>query len=76
VGHLEQSIRLHAFGPLLAAGLLVWSLRSWRAGTMWPWPSRALWPLPASIGMATALLFYWLLRLSREYGFGWLAFPR
>jgi len=79
VGHLEQSIRLHAFGPLLAAGLLVWSLRSWRAGTMWPWPSRARWPLPATIGMAAALLFYWLLRLwSRGSGLApWaaLAFP-
>jgi len=79
VGHLDQAVQLHAFGPLLAAGLLVWSLSSWRAGTMRPWSSQARWPLPASVGVAAALLLYWLLRLwSRGSGLApWaaLAFP-
>ena len=75
-GHLSDSVRLHAFGPLLALGLLTWSISSWRAGTMRPWPSQGRWPLPATIGVAAALLGYWLARLTLQYGFGWPAFPR
>jgi hypothetical protein len=75
-GQLGDSVRLHAFGPLLAVGLLVWSFSSWRTGTMRPWPSLARWPVPATLAVAAALLVYWLLRLTLTYGFGWPAFPR
>ncbi|MFZ0408006.1 MAG: DUF2752 domain-containing protein [Cyanobium sp.] len=63
LGHLDQAIQLHAFGPLLAAGLLVWSLASWRSGRLQPWPPQARWPAPVAAGAGAALLMYWLLRL-------------
>ncbi len=63
VGHLDQAIQLHAFGPLLAAGLLIWSLTSWRSGRLQPWPTQARWPAPLAVGAAASLLLYWLLRL-------------
>jgi len=70
VGHLEQSIRLHAFGPLLAAGLLVWSVLAIRRRQLWPFALRAR-PV---IALALALLLYWLARLALQYSSGWPAF--
>ncbi len=79
VGHLGDAIQLHAFGPLLAAGLLIWSFASWRSGRLQPWPTQARWPGPLAVGTAVALLLYWLLRLwNRSAGlapFAALAFP-
>ena len=72
VGHLEQSIRLHAFGPLLAAGLLVWSVLAIRWRQLWPFALRAR-PV---IALALALLLYWLARLALQYGLGLPAFLR
>ncbi|MFO7627942.1 MAG: DUF2752 domain-containing protein [Prochlorococcaceae cyanobacterium] len=58
-GDLVGSVELHAFGPLLAAALLWWSITAIRQRRLRP---RALpaWPM----GWAAAgLLGYWLVRL-------------
>lgn len=65
-GQLQLSWRLHAFGPLVAAGLLVWSLASIRRRRLLPLPLRA-----ATAGLFGLSLFgYWLLRLTLQFGFG------
>jgi hypothetical protein len=70
-GDLVGSVRFHAFGPPLAAGLLLWSLLALRQGRLWPrWPpvlanrARPAWVL------GLGLLSYWLLRLGLRYGLG------
>jgi hypothetical protein len=70
-GQLEQSVRLHAFGPLVAAVLVIWSVLAIRQGRLVP---RSLpgWPLGLA---AVALLLYWLLRMALSYGLGMNGFP-
>ena len=63
MGDLGSSLQLHAFGPPVAAGLLAWSVVSWRRGRLPPWPAQARWPAPLAIATTAALLLYWLLRL-------------
>jgi len=58
-GQLAEAVRWHAFGPLVAVGLLVWSLHSLRRGTAAPPP----WPRGLVVGAGVLLLLYWLLRL-------------
>jgi hypothetical protein len=60
-GELGESLRLHAFGPPLAALLLVWSaLALWQKR---PLPRGWRLELPAAGALAAALLAYWLGRL-------------
>jgi len=69
-GNLAGSIQLHAFGPLLAAGLLWWSLQAMRRRELLPFrvETRAMgW-------IAAALLSYWALRLGLSFT-GVHAFP-
>jgi hypothetical protein len=69
-GDLTGSVQLHAFGPLLAAGLLWWSVQAIRRRELLPLrlESRALgW-------IAAALLGYWALRLGLSFT-GLNAFP-
>ena len=59
-GQLSASVQWHAFGPLVAAGLIAWSI--------WAIVHRRLLPRicprrPLAVG-AVSLLVYWLLRLS------------
>jgi len=73
-GDLVGSLQLHAFGPLVAAALLGWSLAAIRQRRLLPLP------LPARSLAVTgaALLGYWLLRLGWRHGLGLagpLAFP-
>jgi hypothetical protein len=58
-GQLATSVRWHAFGPLVAVALLLWSVRSLRRGTASP---PAL-PRGLLVGGGALLLLYWLLRL-------------
>ena len=67
-GDLVASVQVHAFGPLVAAGLWGWSLLAIRQRRLWPrWP-RA-WPSPRQTrGLMAALVFvllaYWAGRLA------------
>ena len=73
-GDLSTAVRLHAFGPLAAAALIVWSVVAIRERRLVPQQLPA-WPLGWG---AAALLVYWLVRLVASYGpgaGGVLAFP-
>lgn len=73
-GDFSGAFQLHAFGPLVAAGLVIWSLaamRRQRLGLRGIKP----WHLAAT---ALALGAYWAMRLLFSYGLGLgglLAFP-
>jgi hypothetical protein len=69
-GNLGESVRWHAFGPLLAAGLLWWSAQAIRRRELLPLQLRT-----RSMGwIAAALLSYWALRLGLSFT-GFNAFP-
>lgn len=79
-GNLSESVRLHAFGPAVAAGLVVWSVLAIRQGRMVPKP-------PTGIGgpvvlrrlagtCLSGLLGYWMARLIMMHWLGWSTFPR
>jgi hypothetical protein len=62
-GDLGGSLQMHAFGPLVAAGLVWWSIRAIRQRRLRPrWLNSALsfWVLT---GASASLIGYWLLRL-------------
>ena len=67
---LQGSLQLHAFGPLLAFGLMGWSLLALRQRRLWP--RLRLGPVTNRLGpgtlalAASALLTYWLLRLALQ----------
>ncbi|MFZ9975057.1 MAG: DUF2752 domain-containing protein [Vulcanococcus sp.] len=62
-GQLSASIRWHAFGPAVAAGLLIWSLLSIQRRELLPFRLR-----PESLAWtAAALLTYWALRLGLSF---------
>ena len=74
-GDLSTAVRLHAFGPVAAAALIVWSVVAIRERRLVPRHLPA-WPLGWG---AVALVVYWLARLVVSYGpgaGGVLAFPR
>jgi hypothetical protein len=69
-GQLEQSMRLHAFGPLVAAALLIWSVAAIRHRRSVPFRLRA-----STVALVCFSLFaYWLMRLMLQFGFGVQAF--
>ena len=59
VGDLSASVHWHAFGPIAAAGLILWAILSIRQHRLVPMSIRA-WPF--GVG-AIALIVYWILRL-------------
>ena len=69
-GDLQGSLQQHAFGPLLAFGLLGWALLALRQRQLWP--RLKLGPAtnrvsPGTLALvASALLAYWLLRLALQ----------
>lgn len=69
-GQLQLSVRLHAFGPLVAAALLVWSVAALRRGRLFPFRLSARIVVPLAVG----LLGYWLVRLILQFGFSVPAF--
>ena len=70
-GNLTASIEWHAFGPLIAAGLIAWSVLAIQQQRLIlvNFPS---WPLGWG---ALAMLIYWLLRLAISFGMGIEGFP-
>lgn len=69
-GQLELSLRLHAFGPLVAATLLVWSVAAIRRRRLLPWSLR----LSTVVPLCAGLVGYWLARLILQFRFGVQAF--
>ena len=72
--NLHQSVELHAFGPVVAAGLIAWSIWALRAKKFVP-PGLNL--KIVTLG-SLALFGYWIVRLIATYGFnlnGPAAFP-
>ena len=65
-GDLQGSIHWHAFGPLAAAGLLIWSGLALHRRRVFPLPGGK----PLLLTAALALMVLWLLRLTLSYGFG------
>jgi hypothetical protein len=70
-GDWAGAISLHAFGPLAATGLVLWSLVAIRQRSLLPRGLRG-WHL---VLVASALLAYWAARLVLQYGMGVAAFP-
>ena len=71
VGRFDDSLALHAFGPVVAAGLVIWSLQSLRTGRLVPLFLRG--PHLAFTGLL--LLLYWAGRMGLTYGLDLQAFP-
>jgi hypothetical protein len=71
VGRFDDAVALHAFGPVLAAGLVIWSIQALRTGRLVPRMLRG-WQLAA---MGALLLLYWAGRMGLTYGIGLQAFP-
>ncbi|MEA5415172.1 DUF2752 domain-containing protein [Synechococcus sp. BA-132 BA5] len=71
VGRFDDAVALHAFGPVVAAGLVVWSLQALRTGRLVPLVLRG-WHLA---GLGLLLLLYWAVRMGLTYGIGLQAFP-
>jgi hypothetical protein len=70
-GNLAGSVQLHAFGPIAAAALVLWSITAIRQRRLMP---RDLPALPLAVA-GLGLLSYWLLRLWLRYGLGFAGFP-
>ncbi|MCP9792196.1 DUF2752 domain-containing protein [Vulcanococcus limneticus Candia 3F8] len=70
-GDFGEALALHAFGPLAAAALLVWSVQAIRRRRLYPQGLQAWHVVAASLG----LLAYWGLRMGLSYGLGLAAFP-
>ncbi|QNJ15286.1 hypothetical protein SynA18461_02677 [Synechococcus sp. A18-46.1] len=73
-GDLHGSIQWHAFGPMAAAGLLIWSGLALHRRRLFPLPGGE----PLLLTATLALMAFWLLRLILNYGFevkGILGFP-
>lgn len=71
VGRFDDALALHAFGPVVAVGLVVWSLLALRTGRLVPRVLRG-WHL---VAMGLLLLLYWAGRMGLTYGIGLQAFP-
>lgn len=70
-GELGESLALHAFGPALALGLILWSVDAVRRRQLYPRGLEA-WHLAL---FSAALLIYWGGRLTLHFGLGLAAFP-
>ncbi|QNI92862.1 hypothetical protein SynBOUM118_02539 [Synechococcus sp. BOUM118] len=65
-GDLQGSIHGHAFGPIAASGLLIWSGLALHRRLLFPFKGGKSLLLVAGF----ALMAFWLLRLTLTYGFG------
>ncbi|WP_236072732.1 DUF2752 domain-containing protein [Prochlorococcus marinus] len=70
-GNLSSSMQWHAFGPVVAAMLIIWSVLAIQQRRLRPFAIHA-WHL---IVGAVALISYWLVRLGINFGLGMQAFP-
>ena len=70
-GDWHQALQLHAFGPLVAAALLFWSVQAIRQQQFYPQGLEA-WHL---VAVVVGLVAYWALRMGLSQGLGMQAFP-
>ena len=70
-GDWHQALVLHAFGPLVAAALILWSVQAIRRRRLYP-PGLEAWHLVVAV---LALVAYWAARMGLTYGLGLQAFP-
>jgi hypothetical protein len=80
-GDFSSAIHLHAFGPPLAAGLVIWSVLAMRQRRLLPllppWtgaPGQGRWTRTVA-GIGLALGAYWTMRLLFSFGLGLHGFP-
>lgn len=71
VGRFGDAIALHAFGPLAAAGLVIWSVQALRTGRFLPGSLTSRHGIVAG----SLLLLYWAGRMGLTYGIRLQAFP-
>lgn len=71
-GDWHQALELHAFGPLAAAALLLWSVQAIRSRRFYP---RGLGDRQLVV-VVLALVAYWAIRLGLSQGLGIQTFPR
>ncbi len=71
VGRFDDSLALHAFGPVVAAGLVIWSLQSLRTKRLVPKALKG----HHLVLTAVLLQLYWALRMGLTHGMGLVAFP-
>jgi hypothetical protein len=77
-GNLSESVRLHAFGAAVAAGLVVWSVLAIRQRRLLPRTpaslviTRSRWQI--AVLCSAALLAYWAARVSLRHWLGWSTF--
>ena len=69
-GNLIDSINLHLFGPLVALGLLLWSLKSIRCRNIFPYFIN----LKIITITSILLLMYWLFRITMTFAFNFNMF--
>ena len=62
IGDLSGSLQWHLFGPIVALGLVLWSVLALQQRRLIP-KGLTFWPLPVVAG---GLISYWLLRLSNN----------
>lgn len=70
-GQFGDAFSLHAFGPLVAAALVIWSVAAIRRRRL-ALPPPAAWQVAAVCGV---LMVYWGVRMGVTYGLGIPAFP-
>jgi hypothetical protein len=70
-GDWHQALELHAFGPVVAAALVLWSVQAIRTKSLYP-KGLETWHLVVA---ALALVAYWAVRMGLNYGLGIQAFP-
>jgi hypothetical protein len=70
-GDWHQALQLHAFGPLVAAALLLWSVQAIRRRRFYPQGLEA-WHL---VVVVLGLVAYWAIRLGLSHGLGMRTFP-
>ena len=70
-GDWHQALNLHAYGPLVAAALILWSVQAIRRRQLYPQGLQA-WHL---VVVVLALVAYWAARLGLSFGLGLQAFP-
>lgn len=69
-GDLEDSFRMHIFGPFLALFLIIWSIKSIKSKKLFPFSVNEKFLLVFSF----SLLSYWIIRMFYGFPISWFIF--